>query len=106
VRDRAEQTGPLLVTFPHGEGTVIFTSFRNEAQNTEMEEELLRHLVFTTVTAREEGKIRRTMVRGGFSPTARNLLSASSGGVGAWQCLPNCAIRSLCRTCVSVLGSM
>lgn len=80
VRDGAEQTGPLLVTFPHGEGTVIFTSFHNEAQNTEMEEELLRHLVFTTVTAREEGKIRRTMVRGGFSPTARNLLSASSGG--------------------------
>lgn len=80
VRDRAEQTGPLLLTFPHGEGTVIFTSFHNEAQNTEMERELLRYLVFTTVTAREEGKIRRTMVRGGFSPTARNLLSASSGG--------------------------
>jgi len=79
LRDGGEQTGPLLVTFPHGEGTVVFTSFHNEAQNTEMELELLRYLVFTTVTAREERKIKRTMVRGGFSPTERNLLSASSG---------------------------
>lgn len=78
LRDAPEQTGPLLVTFPHGEGTVVFTSFHNEAQNKDMELELLRHLVFTTVTAREERKIRQTMVRGGFSPTERNLLSASS----------------------------
>jgi hypothetical protein len=79
LRDDREQTGPLLVAFPHGEGTVIFTSFHNEAQNTEMERELLRHLVFTTVTAREARKIRKTMVQGGFSPAERNLLSASSG---------------------------
>jgi len=78
LRDAGERTGPLLVTFPHGEGTVVFTSFHNEAQNKDMELELLRHLVFTTVTAREERKIRQTMVRGGFSPTERNLLSASS----------------------------
>lgn len=78
LRDAPERTGPLLITFPHGEGTVVFTSFHNEAQNEEMELELLRHLVFTTVTAREESKIRQTMVRGGFSPTERNLLSASS----------------------------
>ncbi|MFH1265431.1 MAG: hypothetical protein ABIK89_06855 [Planctomycetota bacterium] len=79
LRDGTEQTGPLLVTFPHGEGTVVFTSFHNEAQNTQIEQELLRHLVFTTVTAREQGRIRQTMVRGGFSPTERNLLSASAG---------------------------
>jgi hypothetical protein len=79
LRDDTEQTGPLLVSFPHGEGMVIFTSFHNEAQNTEMELDLLRHLVFTTVTAREASKIRKTMVQGGFSPTERNLLSASSG---------------------------
>jgi len=78
LRDGIRQTGPLLVTFPHGEGTVVFTSFHNEAQNTELELELLRHLVFTTVTAREQRRIKRTMVRGGFSPAERNLLSASS----------------------------
>ena len=78
LRDGSRQTGPLLVTFPHGEGTVVFTSFHNEAQNTELELELLRYLVFTTVTAREQGRIKQTMVRGGFSPRERNLLSASS----------------------------
>jgi hypothetical protein len=80
LRDGSEQTGPLLVAFPHGEGTVVFTSFHNEAQNTEMELELLRYLVFTTVTAREQRRIKRTMVRGGFSPAERSLLSASSAG--------------------------
>ena len=74
------QTGPLLVSFPVGDGTVIFTSFHNEAQNNDVERELLRYLVFTTVTAREESRVKRTMVRGGLSPQERNLLSASSGG--------------------------
>jgi len=78
LRDGSRQTGALLVTFSHGEGTVVFTSFHNEAQNTEVELELLRHLVFTSVIAREQGRIKRTMVRGGFSPAERNLLSASS----------------------------
>ena len=76
----SRQTGPLLVSFPVGEGTVIFTSFHNEAQNNDVEKELLRYLVFTTVTAREESRVKRTMVRGGLSPQERNLLSASSGG--------------------------
>jgi hypothetical protein len=79
LRDGRTQTGPLLVTFPYGEGTVVFTSFHNEAQNTQMERDLLRHLVFTAVTARQQRQIKETMVRGGFSPTERSLLSASSG---------------------------
>ncbi len=75
-----QQTGPLLVSFPVGDGTVIFTSFHNEAQNNDVEKELLRYLVFTTITAREESRVKRTMVRGGLSPQERNLFSASSGG--------------------------
>jgi hypothetical protein len=58
----------------------VFTSFHNEAQNTETELELLRYLVFTTVTAREDARVKRTMLRGGLSPQERSLLSASSGG--------------------------
>lgn len=73
-----EVTGPLLVKFPFENGNVIFTSFHNEHQNTRTEQELLRYLVFATVTAREEANVRRTMVRGGFSPKERSLLSASS----------------------------
>jgi len=78
--DGQEGTGPLLVTFPFQEGSVVFTSFHNEAQNSEIELELLRYLVFTTVTAREDARIKRTMVRGGLSPKERSLLSVSSGG--------------------------
>jgi hypothetical protein len=74
-----EMTRPLLVRLPFENGTVIFTSFHNERQNTEVERELLRYLVFATVTAREEAEVRRTMIRGGFSPKERNLLSASAG---------------------------
>jgi hypothetical protein len=96
LRDGGRQTGPLLVSFPYQEGTVVFTSFHNEAQNTETELELLRHLVFAAVTAREAGKIRRTLVRGGFSPTERNLLSASTGSRPVTQTYP-CPRRGTLR---------
>ena len=75
--DGRQLTGPLLVTFPFGEGTVIFTSFHNEAQNSQTELKLLRYLAFASVTAHEEALVRRTLRQGGFSPTERNLLSAS-----------------------------
>ncbi len=73
-----EATAALLVQFPFEEGNVIFTSFHNEAQNSKTESELLRYLVFTTVNAQLDAGVQRTMVRGGFSPVERNLLSASS----------------------------
>jgi hypothetical protein len=86
---KGRMTVPLLISFPYQKGLVIFTSFHNEAQQTETELELLRHLVFTTVTAREERRIKQTMVRGGVSPKERNLLSASDDGAprtGAYRC--------------------
>jgi hypothetical protein len=80
-----EATGPLLASFPHGNGTVIFTSFHNEAQNSKVESELLKNLVFTTVTAKVDTSVKQTMVRGGFSPRERNLLSASASEETASQ---------------------
>jgi hypothetical protein len=72
-----ERNGPLLVRFPFERGHVIFTSFHNEKQNSETERELLRYLVFTTVTAETDARVRRTLVRSGFSPVDRSLFSAS-----------------------------
>lgn len=72
-----EMTGPLLVQFPFRDGNVVFTSFHNEKQNSETQRQLLRYLVFTTVTAQTDTKVKKTMVRGGFSPVDRSLLSAS-----------------------------
>jgi hypothetical protein len=74
-----EREAAFLVKFPYHDGTVIFTSFHNEKQNSETELKLLRYLVFSAVTAEVETHVRRTMVRGGFSPAKQNLFSASAG---------------------------
>lgn len=71
-------TVPLLVRFPLGEGNVIFTSFHNEKQQSEKELELLKFLVFSAVTAGVDADASRTMARGGFSQTKKNLFSAST----------------------------
>ncbi len=68
---------PLLVKFAFDKGTVIFTSFHNESQNSEIEQKLLKYLVFHAVTAQLESEVHQTMLRGGFSPQKSNLLSAS-----------------------------
>ena len=68
---------PLLVKFPFGEGNIIYTSFHNEKQNSATELELLKFLVFTTVTAHVEASVTKTMMQGGFSPQKQNMLSAS-----------------------------
>ncbi len=70
--------GPLLASFSHGKGTVIFTSFHNEAQNSDLEKLLLRYLVFTTVTARDQENVRQVLVKGGFSPRQRSLLALTT----------------------------
>ncbi|MCI0642853.1 MAG: hypothetical protein L0Y72_09340 [Gemmataceae bacterium] len=68
---------PLLVKFPFGKGSVIFTSFHNEQQNSEIEHKLLKYLVLSAVTAQTENQVNQTMLKGGFSPQKSNLLSAS-----------------------------
>jgi len=87
--DELELSGPLLIRFPFEKGNVIYTSFHNEEQNSETELELLRYLVFATVTARTEARIKETMLSGGFSPAEGNLLSASDARksiVGEYDC--------------------
>ncbi|HMF19198.1 MAG TPA: hypothetical protein VKE98_18455 [Gemmataceae bacterium] len=71
-------TAPLLVKFPFQAGNVIFTSFHNERQNSDVETKLLKYLVFSAVTAKTEAHVTQTMIKGGFSPQKSNLLSASS----------------------------
>ncbi len=70
---------PLLAKFEFGKGTVIFTSFHNEKQNSEIEQKLLKYLVFSAVTAQAEKQVIENLVKGGFSPQKQNLLSASRG---------------------------
>lgn len=75
--DGVTRTAPLLIKFKSGSGTVVFTSFHNEKQNSKVETKLLRYLVFTALTAHISDQLTSTMIRGGFSPTKSNLFSAS-----------------------------
>ncbi|MBI3822194.1 MAG: hypothetical protein HY289_05885 [Planctomycetes bacterium] len=68
-------TAPLMVRFTFGKGTVIFTSFHNEAQNSRIEEMLLQYLVFSLVTAGIDAELNASMEKGGFAPQGSNLLS-------------------------------
>ncbi len=79
------ETPPLLVKLPFQKRVIVFTSFHNEAQNSEIELDLLRYLVFATVTARVGTEVTQTMVKGGFSPEKQNILSASAGAPAVTQ---------------------
>jgi hypothetical protein len=57
-----------LTRFRFREGTVIFTSFHNARQNTEMERKLLEYLVMSAVNARSEARITTLMRDAGFPP--------------------------------------
>jgi hypothetical protein len=70
---------PLLVRFRQAKGTVNYTAFHNEAQNSEQELELLRYLVFSAVTAQEEALAHETMLSGGFSPVGQGQVNHAVG---------------------------
>jgi hypothetical protein len=76
---REQIEAPLLVKFRVGRGTVIFTSFHNEAQNSQQELQLLRYLVFSAVTAKEEALAQQTMLSGGFSPVRQGQVNHATG---------------------------
>ncbi|MFM9964542.1 MAG: hypothetical protein ACKV2Q_25345 [Planctomycetaceae bacterium] len=91
-----DRESPLLVKFPFGDGAVIFTSFHNEKQNSDVEVKLLKYLVFATVTAQTEAKITKKMLEGGFSPSGSNLLSASAENPSVtrkWHCTKKGAVQ-------------
>ncbi|MSQ93056.1 MAG: hypothetical protein EXR98_00705 [Gemmataceae bacterium] len=67
---------PLMVKFTFNKGTVIFTSFHNEKQNSLDLERLLQYLVFTLVMAGVDADINAKMDQGGFTPQRSNLLSS------------------------------
>ncbi|MFO0901513.1 MAG: hypothetical protein U0939_00855 [Pirellulales bacterium] len=78
TNDGGRRSAPLLVRLPVGRGSILYTAFHNESVNSEIETKLLKYLVFTTVTAREQSKVTQTLVQGGFSPQKQNLLSTSA----------------------------
>lgn len=80
MKGQETATAPLMVKFPFDKGTVIFTSFHNEAQNSRIEEQLLQYLVFSLVTAGIDAELNASMDKGGFTPQGSNLLSTPKKG--------------------------
>jgi hypothetical protein len=70
---RQPAVAPLMVRFKIRDGTVIFTSFHNEKQNSRTEKQLLQYLVFSLVTAGVDADVNAKME--GFTPQRSNLLS-------------------------------
>jgi hypothetical protein len=93
--DGEVKRAPLLVRFPHGQGSVIFTSFHNEKQTSDKEKELLKFLVFSTVTAAVDAEAERTLARGGFSRTKKDLFSTSRAAVPIQQIYENTGVGDL-----------
>jgi hypothetical protein len=69
---------PLMVKFQFGKGTVVFTSFHNEKQNSDTEKELLQYIVYSLVTAGVDAEVNTQMDKSGFTPQRSNLLSTPS----------------------------
>src|SRR5262249_3820999 len=72
------QDAPLLVKFRFGKGNVIFTSFHNSRQVTEVTTKLLNYLVFPAVSARAESEQTQKFAESGFEPAKSSLVSASA----------------------------
>jgi len=87
--DGQRASAPLLVRFPFGKGNVIFTSFHNEENVSKQQIELLKYLVFSSVTARAEAEGTRDLVSGGFSVQVGSLVTPTKDNLSftkTYQC--------------------
>ena len=77
IKDKSKETAtaPLMVKFRVEKGTVIFTSFHNEKQNSRTEKQLLQYLVFSLETAGIEAEIESSNEKDKFTPQRSNLMS-------------------------------
>jgi hypothetical protein len=61
-------TVPLMVKFRVKRGTVIFTSFHNSRNDSEIVKKVLEFLVFSSVNARSEARLKELMQQSQFTP--------------------------------------
>ena len=76
---------PLMVKFPVGKGYVIFTSFHNAAQKSELESKLLKYLVFNSITSGVNVEIAEQLTPKGMKVRMGQLISFASGGQSSNQ---------------------
>lgn len=71
---------PLLVKFPHGKGTVIYTSFHNAKVGGDTAKKLLRYLVFSSVLADAEARVAAVLARDKFESATTEQFAATENG--------------------------
>jgi murein DD-endopeptidase MepM/ murein hydrolase activator NlpD len=81
------QSGPLMVSFPYGNGNVVFTTFHNEAQQSEAEKKLLNYLVLRPATSQllQEAK---NSLSAGFQ-TGNEIIDVINQGASQNYLVPN-----------------
>jgi hypothetical protein len=76
---------PLMVKFQAGKGYVIFTSFHNAAQKSELESKLLKYLVFNSITSGVNVEIAEQLTPKGMKIRMGQLISFASAGQSSNQ---------------------
>jgi hypothetical protein len=75
---------PLLVKFRVQKGTVIFTSFHHTKNDSEIVQKLLEYLVFSSISARSEARVKDLMSRSHFAPQEmRPVVVSTDKGIDA-----------------------
>lgn len=74
-------SAPLMVQFRVGQGTVIFTSFHHTKNDSALVQKLLDYLVFASVNARSEARVRDLMQRSRFAPQDLRPIALTTGKV-------------------------
>jgi hypothetical protein len=85
----SNRAGPLLAKMPFEDGFILFTAFHNGKQRSRRQVDLLRHLVYTTVTARLEARTKEQLVEAGFTAARHDLVTRSPGSperTGTYAC--------------------
>lgn len=82
--DGSHRQSPLLVSFHHGKGLVIFTSFHNEKQLSEKERALLKYLVLKPIVSQAAESSQQILKSQNFTLGKESLFSTEAGGSDRW----------------------
>lgn len=80
---------PLAVAFGHGKGRVVFTSFHNQQQTSDVEKKLLNYLILLTTTDKSSVALQQGMTASGHASPQEVLGSISVGGKSPRYTLTN-----------------
>lgn len=70
---------PLAVTFPYGQGRVVYTTFHNEAQQSDLEKRLLEYLVLLPTTTEIQSQVQQALSNANLFQVRQDLNKINQG---------------------------